>query len=206
MTDMSLPAYQASPRALAGAGLGALAAAGLILTLFVLPAEYGIDPTGAGRALGLTKLATPRPAEAVAAMAAAPATAIAPGIPTQAEIAKATPYRSDRQELVLAPHTGAEVKAHMAQGDHLIFRWQVSGGQVRFDMHGEPPNAKEGEFSRYWKGKDLDSAQGAFTAPFTGAHGWYFHNRGDTPVTISVETSGFYQDLYLPPVEPQAAP
>lgn len=202
MTDVSLPPYQASPRALAGAGLGALAAAGLVLTLFVLPAEYGIDPTGSGRALGLTGLAAPRRAEAPTPAATPTA---APGTPTQAEIAKATPYRSDRQELVLAPHMGAEVKAHMAQGDHLIFRWQASGGQVRFDMHGEPPNAKEGEFSRYWKGKDQDSAQGAFTAPFTGAHGWYFHNRGDTPVTVVVETSGFYHDLYLPPVEPQPA-
>lgn len=203
MTDIALPPYQASPRALAGAGLGALAAAGLVLTLFVLPAEYGIDPTGAGQALGLTRLAAPRPAPASTPVATAPAAA--PGIPTQADITKATPYRSDRRELVLAPHTGAAVKAHMAQGDHLIFRWQASGGQVRFDMHGEPPHAKEGEFSRYWKGKDLDSAQGAFTAPFTGAHGWYFHNRGETPVTIMVETSGFYHDLYLPPVEPQPA-
>ncbi|HYD25937.1 MAG TPA: hypothetical protein VEB68_14200, partial [Croceibacterium sp.] len=33
----------------------AVAAAGLVV--FVLPAEYGIDPTGAGAALGLTQLA-----------------------------------------------------------------------------------------------------------------------------------------------------
>lgn len=203
MTDISLPAYRASPRALAGAGLGALAAAGLVLTLFVLPAEYGIDPTGAGAALGLTKLAAPRVAETPAPAMVAAAAPV--GTPTQADIAKATPYRSDRQQIVLAPHTGAEVKAHMQQGDHLIFRWQASGGQVRFDMHGEPPNAREGEFSSYWKGKDLDSAQGAFTAPFTGTHGWYFRNRGETPVTVTVDTSGFYQDLYLPPVEPPQA-
>lgn len=200
MTDRSMTQYQASPRALVRAGLVAVAASALVLTLFVLPAEYGIDPTGAGAALGLTKLAggggdTAAPA---AAPVAAPA---ALGTPTPADIAKSTAMRSDRQELVLLPHSGAEVKAHMAQGDHFIFRWQASGGQVRFDMHGEPPNAKDGEFSSYWKAKDLDGAQGAFTAPFTGTHGWYFRNRGDTPVTVVVETSGFYQDLYLPPAQ-----
>ena len=34
----------------------AAAAAILILATVVLPAEYGIDPTGAGRALGLTRM------------------------------------------------------------------------------------------------------------------------------------------------------
>lgn len=201
MTDISMTQYQASPRALVRAGLGAVAASALVLTLFVLPAEYGIDPTGAGTALGLTKLAgSAKKAEPAAATAAVAAPTVA-GMPTPADIAKSKPMRSDRQELSLAPHSGAEVKAHMEQGDHFIFRWQATGGQVRFDMHGEPPNAKEGEFSSYWKAKDLDSAQGAFTAPFTGTHGWYFRNRGDTPVTVVVETTGFYKDLYLPPVE-----
>lgn len=201
MTDMSVTPYQASPRALIRAGLGAVAASTLVLTLFVLPAEYGIDPTGAGNALGLTRLAGGGGEAAEPAPTAPVATPVAPGTPTPADIAKSTAMRSDRQELILPPHSGAEVKAHMAQGDHFIFRWQATGGQVRFDMHGEPPNAKEGEFSSYWKAKDLDGAQGAFTAPFTGTHGWYFRNRGDTPVTVVVETTGFYQDLYLPPAE-----
>ena len=200
MSYASSTPYQASPGALAKAGLGAVVAAAAVLTLFVLPAEYGIDPTGVGGALGLTRMAAKPEAET------APAAPVAaePGVMNQASIAKATPMRRDRQELVLPPHSGAEVKAHMAQGDHFIFQWQATGGQVRFDMHGEPPNAKEGEFTSYWKGKDLDSAQGAFTAPYTGTHGWYFRNRGETPVTVTVETTGFYQDLYLPPAEQPA--
>lgn len=201
MTDMSMTHYQASPRTLLRAGLGAVAASVLVLTLFVLPAEYGIDPTGVGRALGLTKLAGSTGEAAKPAPIAPVAAPAAHGTPTPADIAKSTAMRNDRQELILPPHSGAEVKAHMAQGDHFIFRWQATGGQVRFDMHGEQPNAKEGEFSSYWKAKDLDSAQGAFKAPFTGTHGWYFRNRGDTPVTVVVETAGFYQDLYLPPAE-----
>ena len=38
------------------ATLGAAAAAGLILALFWLPAEYGVDPTGLGRVMGLTQM------------------------------------------------------------------------------------------------------------------------------------------------------
>jgi hypothetical protein len=34
----------------------ALLAAGLILVMFVLPAEYGIDPVGTGARLGLLEL------------------------------------------------------------------------------------------------------------------------------------------------------
>lgn len=38
------------------ATIGAAAVAGVILTVFWLPAEYGIDPTGVGRVLGLTQM------------------------------------------------------------------------------------------------------------------------------------------------------
>ncbi len=45
-----------SARALLRSTLIALAVAGTLLLTVVLPAEYGIDPTGAGRVLGLTQM------------------------------------------------------------------------------------------------------------------------------------------------------
>lgn len=45
-----------SARALARSTVIALAVAGTLLLTVVLPAEYGIDPTGAGRVLGLTQM------------------------------------------------------------------------------------------------------------------------------------------------------
>lgn len=45
-----------SSRALVRSTLIALAVAGTLLLTAVLPAEYGIDPTGAGRVLGLTQM------------------------------------------------------------------------------------------------------------------------------------------------------
>jgi len=45
-----------SARALLRSTLIALAVAGALLLTVVLPAEYGIDPTGVGRVLGLTQM------------------------------------------------------------------------------------------------------------------------------------------------------
>lgn len=46
----------ATPRELIRATLGSMAAALAILVLFWLPAEYGVDPTGLGRVMGLTQM------------------------------------------------------------------------------------------------------------------------------------------------------
>jgi hypothetical protein len=193
-TVAQLP-YQASTRALARASIAALAAAA---------AEWGIDPTGAGKALGLTRMAqidgSEEEAQAPDASAsAAPTLTIAPQ--TKENIATSTPWRADEKTVSLAPHSGIEIKAHMAKGDRLIFRWAANGGAVRMDMHGEPTNGKDGEFSTYWKQKDLTEAQGSFIAPYDGTHGWYWRNGGEVPVTIELRTEGFYKDLFEPPAE-----
>lgn len=185
-----------SPKTLAKASAGAAIAAVLVLTLFVLPVEAGVDPTGVGSALGLTRMAAPSEEEADET----PATPVAvpTGAPARNSIAKATPMRSDEMTITLPPHSGAEIKAHMQAGDSFVFRWEAKGGPVKLDMHGEPPNAADGEFTSYWKEKQLEEAQGSFTAPFDGTHGWYWRNKGEAPVTITVRTSGFYKNLFRP--------
>ncbi|WP_332765911.1 hypothetical protein [Phenylobacterium sp.] len=190
---MSEIPYQAPTGKLAAACGVAAAGAAAILTLFVLPAERGVDLTGLGRVLGLTGMAFAAP-EAAGSAEAAPQAVTAP---TKATIAKATPLRSDEMTLTLPPHSGVEAKAQMAAGDHMIFRWEATG-PVKADMHGEPPNAGDDEFTTYWKEADLTSGQGAFTAQFAGIHGWYWRNRGETPVTVKVQTHGFYKALIRP--------
>ena len=185
--------YEASRRSLALASAAALVVALLILVLFVLPAERGIDLTGIGARLGLAQM---RGGETAAPANASPsALVIAPQ--GKAEIAKATAMRADDMTLVVKPHTGVEVKAQMKTGDHLIFRWE-STAPVKMDMHGEKPNAADGEFTRYWMESDMTGGQGAFTAPFDGRHGWYFRNRSEKDVTITVHTAGFYELLFQP--------
>jgi hypothetical protein len=187
--------YQASSRTLSVASGTAFLLAVLILVLFVLPAERGIDLTGAGSTLGLTQMSGAKArTEAPAAAAAASMPAIQ--APTKQSIVQSTPWRSDEMTVVVKPHTGIEVKAMMKTGDHLIFRWE-STAPVKMDMHGERPDAGD-EFTRYWMESDLSSGQGAFTAPFEGRHGWFWRNRSDKDVTIKVQTAGFYGSLFQP--------
>lgn len=183
-----------SPATLAKATGGAVIAAAAILTLFVLPAEYGIDPTGVGASLGLNGMLAGT-AEAAPVAEAAPIDAT---IPTKSTISRPAAWRQDEMTIMLEPHSGQEVKAHMSKGDSFIFQWTSSGGPVKAEMHGEKINAAEGEFTDYWKELEMIGGQGDFTAPFDGTHGWYFRNKGDTPVTVSVKTVGFYKDLFQP--------
>lgn len=184
-----------SPAALAKATLGAAVVAGAVLLLVVLPAEYGIDPTGAGAALGLKGMV----AGGAAPVADVPQ-AGAPEVtmPAKASIARATPWREDEMTITLPPHSGQEIKAHMAAGDSFVFRWQAQGGSVKAEMHGEKLHAAEGDFTDYWKELSMTGGQGDFTAPFEGIHGWYFRNKGEKPVQVTVKTVGFYKDLFLP--------
>lgn len=201
MSANSTP-YRVTPKALARASLAAAIGAVLVLTLFVLPAEWAIDPTGIGKALGLTRMANAEDDEetspttaATVALGATSAIEVPPQ--TMDGIRALTELRTDRKKIVLAPHSGHEIKAHMKKGDHLVFRWTATT-PVRMDMHGEPTGAKGDEFTSYWKQKDLSAAQGQFTAPFDGTHGWFWRNAGDVEASIEIETTGFYADLFEP--------
>lgn len=183
----------------------ALVAAGAILVTAVLPAEHGIDPTGIGKALGLTTLSANSGGTASALLPAASAATLSsspapvPVVPTgEASVAKkAVPFTAGEMSLTLQPKEGAEIKAAMRQGDQFVFSWVAEGGKVDVDMHGERPNAGD-EFTSYWQDLAQTSAHGAFVAPFDGSHGWYWRNRGDQPVTIKVKVSGFFEKLYRP--------
>jgi hypothetical protein len=167
-------------------GFAALVAA-IILTTIVLPAEYGIDPTGIGARIGLTRLPETEPARAPHS---SPLLAGA----TEPVSRHTAPFRTDETTLTLASGQGAEIKATMRRGDRFVFSW-TSDDLVDFDMHGEAANAKPGEYTSYWKDEDQTSASGSFEAPFDGIHGWFWQNLGPDPVTITLVTSGFYDAI-----------
>ncbi|WP_372832898.1 hypothetical protein [Pontibacterium sp.] len=200
---------------IAAASLGSV-----LLVTTVLPAEYGIDPTGLGKAMGLTQLnsstkstppvpatvvtATPPAVNAVAAVAAVSAAASTPTVETDNDDENSpvrkrdSAYQTRTMTLSLAPGQGTEIKAVMEAGERFVFNWKTEGGAVNFDMHGEPPNAKRDEFTSYWFARNQRQASGSFTAPFKGTHGWYWRNRGNKPVKVTVSLSGFFRDVYMP--------
>lgn len=194
-----------------------MAVAAVVLVTTVLPAEYGIDPTGIGRLLGLDALQpasepdAPQPA-AVPVDAPAQTSAANAALAAKAEAAfgkaegqtldaaavslSGAPLRRDTLTLTLPPGKGAEIKAHLKQGDGLSFHWTATG-DVAVDMHGERPEVKKA-----WTSYAVETAQraasGTFVAPFNGTHGWYWQNRGTEAVEVRVEVVGFQSDLYRP--------
>ena len=165
----------------------------LVLITAILPAEYGIDPTGLGQKMGLTMLSQAEAAEAASPEADSSsdnllALSSGPVWKTQSTLS------SDTTTVTLKPDEGLEVKANMNAGDRMVFNWASEGGPVNFDMHGERFNDGD-NFTSYWQGRNEPAANGAFEAPFDGTHGWYWRNRGDETVTIVLQTSGFYDGI-----------
>lgn len=70
--------------------------------------------------------------------------------------------------------------------------WFTNGGVVNYDTHGDPPNAHEGFYNGYGKGKMVANNSGSFTAAFHGNHGWFWRNRTEKPVLLTLKTEGVY--------------
>nr|QFE31776.1 putative ORF2 (plasmid pTOM9) [uncultured bacterium] len=224
----------------------AAGAALVILVAIVLPSEYAIDPTGVGRALGLTKMGEIKAqlaAEAAAdartdaaaleartqARAAAPkesaeehghshaggamhaVAAVPEGSaeahghshddgaahavaaverPAEAPVAAAS-GRSDKVSVVLNPGQGAEVKLAMTAGAKAAYDWTANGAVVNFDAHGDG----KGRSTSYKKGRGAGQDSGEIVAAFDGYHGWYWRNRTDKEVTLTLRTQGDYKEI-----------
>ena len=213
-TDIPSRAELPTSRQLLRSTIIAIISAIVLLFTVVLPADYGIDPTGVGRILGLTEMgeikarlaqeaaadeaamAQAQAAEAagtaaptVAAPVVAPPVAAAPA-QDQAPAAQTSAWR-DEASYVLKPGEGIEIKMRMNAGDTARFSWSVQGGVVNFDTHGDAP----GQSISYEKGRAVAADEGELKAAFTGSHGWFFRNRGKSDVTVTLRTGGEYQDI-----------
>jgi hypothetical protein len=172
--------------------------AGVILTTVVLPSEYAIDPTGVGRALGLTQMGEikaqlAQEAAADAAATAAPASALAAAAPQVAQAdAPVSAGQSETMQVTLAPGEGAEIKATMQKGARIAFNWSVDGGHVNFDTHADAPGIS---YHGYEKGQKSTGQQGELVAAFVGKHGWFWRNRSSGTVTVTLRVDGAFSEL-----------
>lgn len=161
----------ASPRKVAIATVAALLVAALLLVTAVLPAEYGIDPIGAGAALGLLGLAQEQPVTL-----------------------QDGEYRHDEAVLIVGPSGWLEYTYRIEEGATMLFSWQASG-PLSYNFHSAPDGAPPG-YAESFDAQENDSAYGTYTAPFTGVHGWYWENDTAEEVTISFWTAGFYSEAH----------
>lgn len=208
-SDTPLRAELPSSRQLVRSTILAAISALVLLVAVVLPAEFGIDPTGIGRVLRMTEmgdvkqqLAAEAAADAAATASTAPAQAIgtAPGMasanaaqPPAAAVVAAAPKIEWRDEMpvTLTPGEGTEIKLKMVQGAKAHYSWVVEGGVVNFDTHGDA----SGKSISYEKGRGVASDEGVLEAAFTGNHGWYWRNRGKSNVKVILRTRGDYTDI-----------
>jgi hypothetical protein len=159
-----------------------ITAAGVILTLFILPSEYGIDPTGLGARMGLLALSAPSPA-------AVPDIPMAP--PETARFYNAA-VRSNVIEIPLKGDEDLEYKVRMKAGETLTYSWSVDNGKAYYDFHGESEPDKA--TVRYREEQDgATGGHGALVAPFDGIHGWYWLNLEERPIVITLRVGGFYE-------------
>ncbi len=261
-----LQSVPATPGGLIRSTLIAAGAAGAILVLFWLPAEYGVDPTGVGALTGLTEMGEIKQqlaaeadadAQAAAQAALAPATPATTAVPAEivqrldridaqlaalvavigapptaldrttsapsdaptasgagapeaavtsapdpaaadqvdaAAPAAASPEWRDEVSYTLNPGEGIEVKLAMEAGQVARFAWSANGSVVNFDLHGDGG----GQSISYEQGRAVPEASGDLTAAFTGNHGWFWRNRTEAPVTVTLRTGGDYTELNAP--------
>lgn len=181
MTKAQTPiTAQPSSRKLGRATLLAAGAAAVILVAVILPAEYGVDPTGIGGALGLTTMGQMKQAASAGAAA------------SDETVSTTLPDGSSQLRLTLRPYQGVEAKAAMKAGEAISYRWSTDGVPVEFEFHGDPGNGDGTDYSSYEKG-NATSSSGEFTAAFDGVHGWYWKNATNKPIVVTASVKGEFE-------------
>ena len=179
-----------------GATLIAMVVAGILLVVAILPAEYGIDPLGTGKAMGLTGLAAA--GEETGTTTSGPVLE-APTI-KGTFVSQPKRYKIDSREIKLGLGEGVEIKYHMEKGAGMVYSWIVSPAneKVFYEFHAEPDEKPAGAGEDYYESYELDDqvgkseSHGTFIAPNTGIHGWFWENATGVPVTVKLVTAGFY--------------
>jgi hypothetical protein len=187
----------------------AAAAAVAILVTVVLPSEYGIDPTGVGKAIGLaemgeikTQLSEEAEADRMLELqnngGGEEQSSLGDGFFSffvgAAHAQAAEPEWTEQFSVTLTPGEGTEVKLVMEDGAEAEFLWVVENGVVNFDLHGDGG----GENISYEKGRAVAGDEGILTAAFTGNHGWFWRNREGQDVTVKLYVRGDYSEIKLP--------
>ncbi len=126
--------------------------------------------------------------------AASAGAAVIASVATAAPATSAAPSRRDEVRVTLQPNQGTEVKMAMKKGEKVDYSWQTEGGPVNHDTHGEPPGDGK-TVHRYSKGVKVAQDTGNLVAAFDGEHGWFWRNRNDREITITLKVNGQYQSI-----------
>ena len=182
----------------------------LLLVIAILPAEFGMDPTGAGKLLGFSKLYVPEEAGTtnLGAMASNPSTQTiklekagsGPKVERPVEADNSPPStqlssREDETKVVVPAGKGIEFKIDMLKYGKMKYEWTTSNNEILyFDFHGEVKQEKEVKevYFESYTIANSNNMVGTFYAPYEGKHGWFFRNTGDEDVVVNFRLKGQY--------------
>lgn len=206
MTEINPPRLET--KQIIKATLAALILGTLIFVSAVLPAEYGKDPLGTGKLLGLNRLYQSGE-QSETAMSETPTYPILkmadagsdPSIPMPKEANNPAPdkqynEREDSVTVRVPAGKGIEFKMNVLKYGKVKYEWVTDHGVLFTDFHGEVkeehPDPNKDEFFESYTEAYSNNIIGTFCAPYEGRHGWYFKNKNKTDVVVSIRLKGQY--------------
>ena len=169
----------------------------ILLVTVILPAEYGIDPTGLGKVIGLTKMGDIKTQLASEAKQSEKEPALTEAneeaVSSETLPIEAIPLEVEERTVQLKPGEAAEIKLSMMKGAIVTYHWFVDIGHVNYDTHADGQGIK---YFGYTKGKATTEDKGELKAEFDGKHGWFWRNRSDKNVTVTLKVSGDYSGIH----------
>lgn len=185
----------------------AFVVAAVILLVVVLPAEYGVDPTGIGKTIGLLdmgkikvslekEMAKDKEDQDGTDNTAIEKKIVKEKLPVKTIKTEAIEKKKEEVKVevknevfehTLKPGEGIEVKLYMTKGAMVKYKWVCENGLLNHDTHGDGPGQKSFSFK---KGRFIKSDEGELIAPYDGRHGWFWRNRDKQNVTVKLEVSG----------------
>lgn len=186
----------------------ALAIGTVVLLTAVLPAEYGIDPLGAGKLFGFSKLyQEDKPIEKtetnyslnfkkikmskLGSPVSTPKPVEANNPPPEIQY----PLRKDSIKVVIPAKKGIEYKFKSLKYGSIKYEWTTDKGIVYIDFHGEvkQDNPPKNVFYESYTLAYSNNMAGTLTAPFEGKHGWYFRNETKEDIVVTIILNGQYE-------------
>ncbi len=180
----------------------ALVIAMVILITTILPAEYGVDPTGIGELLRLKKMGEIKASlEKEAKMETNKLQA--EKIKSEIEMTKKKPVLKKKTEVnkkikskifeyTFTQGEAIEIKLDMLKGSKVKYSWVTQNGLLNHDTHGEGVKGTK-KFISYKKGRMVNTDAGVIKAAFDGSHGWFWRNRDKQKVSLKLKVTGDFK-------------
>ena len=165
----------------------------ILFVMVILPAEYGTDPTGVGKLLGLKemgdiKMSLLEESQNESLQESEPFSIFSDSV--EAEKISNT-INEDEVEITIEPGKAIEIKLEMKIGDVVQYEWRTIKGGLNYNLYGDGYKGSKKSIN-YKKGRMVPSDSGELKAEFDGYHGWFWGNREKFSVTVILQTSGDY--------------